>query len=138
MTVNSSSEIAIRKAARTLLSEIKVSKDPALVTAVLLAERSGVSRATINRATDLLAAFRIDAEQILMEGRTETQLVSENARLRERMTSAEEKAAGRRAEVEALKESVRTLAQQIQVLALDNDRLRSDLDSLERLRSLQS
>ena len=138
MTVNSSSEIAIRKAARTLLSEIKVSKDPALVTAVLLAERSGVSRATINRATDLLAAFRIDAEQILMEGRTETQLISENARLRERMTSAEEKAAGRRAEVEALKESVRTLAQQIQVLALDNHRLRSDLDSLERLRSLQS
>lgn len=129
---------AIDRGAKILLEEIRRTKDPALVSPSVLADRSGLSRATVNRAKNLLRQFRIDAEQILMEGRTDSQLIRENARLRGRLTAAKEKADARRAEIEGLKESVQTLAQQIQVLALDNGRLRRDLDALERLRSLRS
>lgn len=137
MAVSNASETTIRRGAKALLAEIRATRDPRLVNVSLLAERSGLSRATVNRAPELIRAFRVDAESILMEGRSETQLLAENARLRERMMVAEAKADGRREEIAALKESVQTLAQQVQVLALDNESLRDDLDSLARVRELR-
>lgn len=137
-SVRDATTAAIRRGATILLEEVRHTKNAALISPAVLADRSGVSRATVNRSTVLLRQFRIDAEQILMEGRSDSQLIRENARLRERMTAAEGKADARRVEIEGLKESVQTLAQQVQVLALDNGQLRRDLDSLERLRSLPS
>jgi chromosome segregation ATPase len=88
-----------------------------------LAREAGVSRATANRATAVLAEFRV-AEARFRSG----SVAGLKSRIRE--LEAELRAA-RGGELAELRATVRTLAQQIQVLALQGEEQRRLIAALE-------
>jgi uncharacterized protein YlxW (UPF0749 family) len=107
--IESKSEAALRAAMKRLLAGRPERTDGAL-TIMNLAREAGVSRATANRAGDLLAEFRA------AEAR---QRRSSQQALKERIRTLEaELRAVRGAEIADLRALARTLAQHIQVLTL--------------------
>ena len=117
------SEAALRAAMKRLLAGRPERTDGAL-TIVNLAREAGVSRATANRAGDLLAEFRT------AEAR---QRRSSQQALKERIRTLEaELRAVRGAEIADLRALARTLAQHIQVLTLQVDERDAVIDSLRQ------
>lgn len=120
--VSASSERALAEALLRLAEDRPLRTDGALSVAGLATE-AGVSRSTANRSTTALAALRglrLAAAAKLEPGRQlfdERQARKDIADLRRRHAET----------VAALELSVDTLAQHVQVLTLDNQRLRKAL-----------
>ena len=120
--VSQKTEDALRVAMKRLLDGTSVHTDGRLNVANL-AREAGVSRATANRATAVLAEFRV-AEARFRSG----SVAGLKARIRE--LEAELRAA-RGGELAELRATVRTLAQQIQILALQGEEQRRLIAVLE-------
>jgi hypothetical protein len=112
---------ALEDAMRRLLDGQPQRTDGAL-TVANLAREAGVSRATANRATEILARFR---------SHTSTQAGQDDvpATLRERIrhleTEVRELRSRERQEITDLRATVHTLAQHVQALTLENETLRA-------------
>ncbi len=120
--VSQKTEDALRAAMKRLLEGASEHTDGRLSVANL-AREAGVSRATANRATAVLAEFRA-AEARFRSG----SVAGLKARIRE--LEAELRAA-RGGELAELRVTVKTLAQQIQVLALKGEEQRRLIAVLE-------
>ncbi|KMK63940.1 MULTISPECIES: hypothetical protein [Rhodobacterales] len=120
--VSQKTEDALRAAMKRLLEGASEHTDGRLSVANLACE-AGVSRATANRATAVLAEFRA-AEARFRSG----SVAGLKARIRE--LEAELRAA-RGGELAELRATVKTLAQQIQVLALKGEEQRRLIAVLE-------
>tara|TARA_R110002124_G_scaffold183225_1_gene350646 strand:- start:280 stop:717 length:438 start_codon:yes stop_codon:yes gene_type:complete len=120
--VSQKTEDALRAAMKRLLEGASEHTDGRLSVANL-AREAGVSRATANRATAVLAEFRA-AEARFRSG----SVAGLKARIRE--LEAELRAA-RGGELAELRATVKTLAQQIQVLALKGEEQRRLIAVLE-------
>lgn len=120
--VSQKTEDALRAAMKRLLEGTSLHTDGRLTVANLSRE-AGVSRATANRATAVLAEFRV-AEARFRSG----SVAGLKARIRE--LEAELRAA-RGGEMAELRTTVRTLAQQIQILALQGEEQRRLISVLE-------
>ncbi len=113
--VSQKTEDALRAAMMRLLEGTSVHTDGRL-TIANLAREAGVSRATANRATAVLAEFRA-AEARFRSGSV--------AGLKERIRELEaELQAARGRELAELRATIKTLAQHIQILALENEEQR--------------
>jgi DNA-binding GntR family transcriptional regulator len=110
--VSQKTEDALRGAMKRLLEGTSEHTDGRL-TVANLAREADVSRATANRATAVLAEFRA-AEARFRSG----SVVGLKARIRELET---ELRAARGGELAELRATVKTLAQQIQILALQGE-----------------
>ena len=120
--VSQKTEGALRAAMKRLLEGSSVHTDGRL-TVANLAREAGVSRATANRATAVLVEFRA-AEARFRSGSV--------AGLKERTRELEaELRAARSGELAELRATVKTLAQQIQILALAGDEQRRLIAVLE-------
>lgn len=120
--VSQKTEDALRAAMMRLLEGTSVHTDGRL-TVANLAREAGVSRATANRATAVLAEFRA-AEARFRSGSV--------ASLKERIRELEaELRAARGGELAELRATVKTLAQQIQILALEGEEQRRLIAVLE-------
>ena len=120
--VSQKTEDALRVAMKRLLDGTSVHTDGRL-TVANLAREAGVSRATANRATAVLAEFR-GAEARFRSGSV--------AGLKERIRELEaELRAARGGELAELRATVKTLAQQIQILALEGEEQRRLIAVLE-------
>ena len=113
--VSQKSEDALRVAMKRLLEGNSVHTDGRL-TVANLAREAGISRATANRATAVLAEFRA------AEARFRSGTVA-GLKARIRKLEAELRAA-RGGEMAELRATVKTLAQQIQILALQGEEQR--------------
>ena len=120
--ISQKTEGALRSAMKRLLEGTSVHTDGRL-TIANLAREAGVSRATANRATAVLAEFRA-AEARFRSG----SVAGLKARIRE--LEAELRAA-RGGELAELRATVKTLAQQIQILALEGEEQRRLIAVLE-------
>ncbi|AKO98825.1 hypothetical protein GLS40_16955 [Pseudooceanicola sp. 216_PA32_1] len=120
--VSQATEGALRAAMKRLLEGTSVHTDGRL-TIANLAREAGVSRATANRATAVLGEFRA-AEARFRSG----SVAGLKARIRE--LEAELRAA-RGGELAELRATVKTLAQQIQILALEGEEQRRLIAVLE-------
>ena len=121
-TVSQQPEDALRAAMMRLLEGTSVHTDGCL-TVANLAREAGVSRATANRATAVLAEFRA-AEARFRSGSV--------AGLKERIRELEaDLRAARSGEMAELRATIKTLAQQIQILALEGEEQRRLLAVLE-------
>jgi len=120
--VSQKTEDALRAAMKRLLEGASEHTDGRLSVANL-AREAGVSRATANRATAVLAEFRA-AEARFRSG----SVAGLKARIRE--LEAELRSA-RGGELAELRATVRTLAQQIQILALAGEEQRRLIAVLE-------
>lgn len=120
--VSQKTEDALRAAMMRLLEGISVNTDGRL-TVANFAREAGVSRATANRATAVLAEFRA-AEARLRSG----SVAGLKARIRE---LEDELRAARGGEMAELRVTVKTLAQQIQILALEGEEQRRLIAVLE-------
>ncbi|MGR3370200.1 MAG: hypothetical protein ACU0CR_22760 [Sagittula sp.] len=120
--VSQKTEDALRTAMMRLLEGTSVHTDGRLSVANL-AREAGVSRATANRATAVLVEFRA-AEARFRSG----SVAGLKARIRE--LKAELRAA-RGGEMAELRATVKTLAQQIQILALEGEEQRCLIAVLE-------
>jgi DNA-binding transcriptional ArsR family regulator len=120
--VSQKTEDALRVAMKRLLEGTSEYTDGRL-TVANLAREAGVSRATANRATAVLAEFRV-AEARFRSGSV--------ARLKARIRELEvELRAARGGEMAELRATVKTLAQQIQILALEGEEQRRLITVLE-------
>ena len=121
-TISQKTEDALRAAMMRLLEGTSVHTDGCL-TVANLAREAGVSRATANRATAVLAEFRA-AEARFRSGSV--------AGLKERIRELEaDLRAARSGEMAELRATIKTLAQQIQILALEGEEQRRLLAVLE-------
>ena len=120
--VSEKTEDVLRAAVKRLLEGTSAHTDGRL-TVANLAREAGVSRATANRATAVLAEFRA-AEARFRSG----SVAGLKARIRE--LEAELRAA-RGGELAEMRATVRTLAQQIQILALQGEEQRRLISILE-------
>lgn len=120
--VSQKTEEALRAAIKRLLDGTSVHTDGRLNVANL-AREAGVSRATANRATVVLAEFRTAEVRFRLGS-----VAGLKARIRE--LEAELRAA-RGGELAELRSTVRTLAQQIQILALQGEEQRCLIAVLE-------
>lgn len=120
--VSQKTEDALRAAMKLLLEGASEHTDGRLSVANL-AREAGVSRATANRATAVLAEFRA-AEARFRSG----SVAGLKARIRELEA---ELSAARGGELAELRATVKTLAQQIQVLALKGEEQRRLIAVLE-------
>jgi uncharacterized protein involved in exopolysaccharide biosynthesis len=124
--VSQKTEDALRAAMMRLLEGTSVHTDGRL-TVANLAREAGVSRATANRATAVLADFRA-AEARFRSGSV--------AGLKERIRELEaELRAARGGELAELRATVKTLGQQIQILALQGEEQRRLIAVLEEQNS---
>ena len=120
--VSQKTEDALRAAMMRLLEGTSENSDGRL-TVANLAREAGVSRATANRATAVLAEFRA-AEARFRSGSV--------AGLKERIRELEaDLRAARSGEMAELRATIKTLAQQIQILALEGEEQRRLLAVLE-------
>ncbi len=125
MRVSEANEIALREAmARLLAGKPQRSKGDLNIST--LAREAAVSRATANRATKVLEDFRaqIEAREPLPET-PETYI----ERIRELQAELNERRRTDHKEIERLRQTVKMLAQHIQVLTLENKDLRQYVDS---------
>lgn len=113
--ISQKSEDALRVAMKRLLKGNSVHTDGRL-TVANLAREAGISRATANRATAVLAEFRA------AEARFRSGTVA-GLKARIRKLEAELRAA-RGGEMAELRATIKTLAQQIQILALQGEEQR--------------
>lgn len=120
--VSQKTEDALRAAIKRLLDGTSVHTDGRLNVANL-AREAGVSRAAANRATVVLAEFRTAEVRFRLGS-----VAGLKARIRE--LEAELRAA-RGGELAELRSTVRTLAQQIQILALQGEEQRCLIAVLE-------
>jgi transcription elongation GreA/GreB family factor len=120
--VSQKTEEALRAAIKRLLDGTSVHTDGRLNVANL-AREAGVSRATANRATVVLAEFRTAEVRFRLGS-----VAGLKARIRE--LEAELRAA-RGGELAELRSTVRTLAQRIQILALQGEEQRCLIAVLE-------
>jgi hypothetical protein len=120
--ISQKTEDALRTAMMRLLEGTSVHTDGRL-TVANLAREAGVSRATANRATAVLAEFRA-AEARFRSG----SVAGLKARIRE---LEDELRAARGGEMAELRATVKTLAQQIQILALEVEEQRRLIAVLE-------
>jgi acyl transferase domain-containing protein len=120
--VSQKTEDALRAAIKRLLDGTSVHTDGRLNVANL-AREAGVSRATANRATVVLAEFRTAEVRFRLGS-----VAGLKARIRE--LEAELRAA-RGGELAELRSTVRTLAQRIQILALQGEEQRCLIAVLE-------
>lgn len=120
--VSQKTEDALRVAMKRLLEGTSEHTDGRL-TVANLAREAAVSRATANRATAILAEFRV-AEARFRSG----SVAGLKARIRELEV---ELRAARGGEMAELRATVKTLAQQIQVLALQGEEQRRLIAVLE-------
>lgn len=122
------------RAAMTRLLDGQPERCDGALTIANLAREAGVSRATANRDTSLIAAFR----QAIRS--TSTTSDGTPAALRERIRRLESDLAARKrdehAELVRLRQTVHVLAQHVQALTLDNEALRQSLAAEGRLRTL--
>ncbi|MFH9796312.1 hypothetical protein [Streptomyces virginiae] len=123
MSVTPAVRIALTEAMDCLLAGEPQHSDGSL-TVASLAREAGISRATAYRANDVLELFRQRVDE-----RSSGPDVP--ATLRERIQALQgqlrEARRGRHEEITALRQSIDTLAQQVQALNLDNERLRAEL-----------
>ena len=120
--VSEKTEDVLRAAMKRLLEGTSVHTDGRL-TVANLAREAGVSRATANRATAVLAEFRAAEARF-----RSVSVAGLKARIRE--LEAELRAA-RGGELAELRATVKTLAQQIQILALQGEEQRRLIAVLE-------
>lgn len=117
--VSPAAEQALQEALGRLAEGRALRTDGALTVAGLAIE-AGVSRSTANRSTAVLTALRVLRSSGACQPAPVTPAIEQRA-IRDEMASLR-RAHGER--VAALEASVNTLAQHVQVLTLDNERLR--------------
>ena len=124
--VNSSSEQALQEALLRL-AEGRPIRSKGDLTVAGLAVEAGVSRSTANRSVTAVEALRA------LQLRQQSPTLSERAVFDERAARKETAQLRRRhaEKVTALELSIDTLAQHVQVLTLDNERLRKALAGQE-------
>lgn len=124
--VNSSSEQALQEALLRL-AEGRPIRSKGDLTMAGLAVEAGVSRSTANRSVTAVEALRA------LQLRQQSPPLSERAVFDERLARKETAELRRRhaEKVTALELSIDTLAQHVQVLTLDNERLRKALAGQE-------
>ncbi|WP_030019300.1 helix-turn-helix domain-containing protein [Streptomyces monomycini] len=93
------------------------------LTVASLAREAGISRATAYRATEALEAFRQRVDERTSGPDVPATL---RERIRELQGELREARRARHEEITDLRRSVDTLAQHVQVLTLDNERLRAE------------
>ncbi|MEU5646617.1 hypothetical protein [Streptomyces milbemycinicus] len=123
MTVTPAAQTALEEAAERLLAGCPQHSDGSL-TIASLAREARVSRATAYRAGDLLETFRQQVDERNGDPNVPATL---RERIRELQGEVREARRARHEEITALRYSVDTLAQRVQGLTLDNQRLRAEL-----------
>jgi DNA-binding MurR/RpiR family transcriptional regulator len=123
MSVTPAVQAALIQAMDRLLAGEPQRSDGSL-TVASLAREAGISRATAHRATEALEAFRQRVDE-----RTSGPDVPATLRehIRKLQGELREARRARHEEITDLLRSVDTLAQHVQVLTLDNERLRAEL-----------
>ncbi|MHB8295909.1 MAG: hypothetical protein ACYDH5_15085 [Acidimicrobiales bacterium] len=137
MTVKPATKAALLEAMKRLLSgrpercdgEMSVSN---------LAREAGVSRATANRATDVLAEFDRCRAHAAESAEHRLRVESHQERIRHLEAELAGAKAAARAEDSELRRRSEQLAQQVQTLALENHRLHQQLADGAKVRSIVS
>jgi DNA-binding IclR family transcriptional regulator len=123
MSVTPAVHAALIQAMDRLLAGEPQHSDGSL-TVASLAREAGISRATAYRATEALEAFRQRVDERTSGPDVPATL---RERIRELQGELREARRARHEEIPDLRRSVDTLAQHVQVLTLDNERLRAEL-----------
>jgi uncharacterized coiled-coil DUF342 family protein len=130
MKVSEEKQAALRAAMERLLAGAPERSDGEL-DVTTLAREAGVSRATANRAAEVLAEFRHRVEERRAAEDPARTVREENAALKRELAALRQQ---HHREVQELRAGLNTLAQRVQALALENDELRAAPDGRGRLR----
>ena len=122
-TVSPATADALEEAIQRLL-EGRLARTDGALTIANLAREAGVSRATANRAADVLARFRDHLDQADGEDPPSTL----RGKIRSLTAQVAELKRREKQEITDLRATVSTLAQHVQALTLENQALRSALE----------